>query len=103
MPDAGVELTITVRQEGAEAAQAQVQQLRQGMQTVRTEASLTDKITSMSLSKFILATSIIVNIGMATFDVLGVAIDNAVQPNLRAAAEIVSVNGNNITGRCRIG
>jgi hypothetical protein len=75
----GVEVTIRVKQEGVEEAQAQVQRLKTEMQGVKTDASLLSKVTSLSLSKFMIAVNLVANISFAAFDLLGIAIDKMVK------------------------
>ena len=75
MPDAGVELTITVRQEGAEAAQAQVQQLKGTMREVAVDAVALDSAARRSISKFAIALNLVVSSALALTDLLGVQIE----------------------------
>ena len=75
----GVELTITLRQEGFEQAQAELATLKSEMGTVKTEASILDKVTNMSLQNFVLASGLVINIGLAATDVLGLQIDQSIK------------------------
>jgi len=75
MSNTGVELTITVRQEGLEAAQSKVHELNQEMQTTVQVADQLDAASRRAITKFALALNLVVSSALSILDVLGIQID----------------------------